>query len=314
MASSQVSGSIYTNFQALDRLHAEAEQHKPGAKKAAVQQFESLFVEMMLKSMRQATPQGGLLNSRRIRFFQSMMDHQVALDMARKQGVGLQPILMRQLGLTASAQSSNANAKTKPLIPQARALPLPNARIAAAPQQLSGSSPKSATAQDDWQPASAAAFVRDIWPYAKKAAGQLGVAVKAIIAQAALETGWGQHTMKRPNGASSYNLFGVKAGKHWQGARVHVPTVEYKHGEAVRQRASFRAYDSIADCFQDYVNLIRNHPRYEHAVASGDSVKAYAQALQQAGYSTDPNYAAKIEAIVNSDMLGGSGAALKNSL
>ncbi len=311
-------GSIYTNFQALNRLEAQAQHHDPAATKAAVQQFESLFIEMMLKSMRDATPKGGLFSSGRVRFFQNMMDHQVALDMARHHGVGLQPMLMKQLGGAAkpatAASKASAPARTamaaRPLVSMKT---LPNIVDTAAGAPVVPAAGVAATpVQGEWPPKSASDFVKAVLPYARQAAHKLGVAARAIVAQAALESGWGKHTMRRPDGATSYNLFGVKAGHRWQGATVRVPTVEYKNGRAVRERADFRAYGSLAACFHDYVNFIQSHPRYHEALVSGSDPVAYVHALQKAGYATDPHYAAKIEAILNSGQLDAAG--LKNSL
>lgn len=133
----------------------------------------------------------------------------------------------------------------------------------------------------------------------------MGVPPRALIAQAALETGWGQHVIRHANGRSSYNLFNIKAHGGWQGGRVRVPTLEYRGGVAVREFAEFRAYDSPAAAFRDYAELLRGNPRYADVLRAGDNETAFARALEAAGYATDPRYAEKIERILGGDPLSG---------
>jgi flagellar protein FlgJ len=134
-------------------------------------------------------------------------------------------------------------------------------------------------------------------PHAERAAREIGVDPHALLAQAALETGWGKSVPCNSNGDCSYNLFGIKATGQWSGATVNVPTLEFEEGIAVRKAERFRAYDSPADSFRDYASLIRNNPRYENALGAGNDVVTFASALQQGGYATDPNYARKIVAV-----------------
>jgi flagellar protein FlgJ len=143
----------------------------------------------------------------------------------------------------------------------------------------------------------AADFVRQLWPHAQKAARELGVDAKTLIAHAALETGWGKFVPCNPDGTCSFNLFGIKAGSRWQGASTAVNTLEYEGGVAVKKRASFRTYDSAADSFRDYASFIKNSPRYAAAVGAGGNSAAFASALQQGGYATDPLYATKLAAV-----------------
>lgn len=309
-----VTGSIYTDFQALRRLHTAAEQHAPGAAREAVQQFESLFVGMMLKSARAATPGGGLLDNKSVKLFQGMLDQQVAVDLSRRGSIGLQPLIMRQLGLTAETgtkpgRSTGAFAAPSPApaghpLPRAGegsqiTPPLPWGRGGARMLPLTSPHPPlRAAANPPWRPESQLDFVRDLWPHAVAAGRQLGVNPRVLVAQAALETGWGQHVIQRPDGSSSYNLFGIKTGHAWDGEHVNVPTVEYRNGVAVRETAGFRAYSSLDDSFQDYVRLIQGNPRYRQAAQAADP-SAYLRALQTAGYATDPHYADKIEAILH---------------
>jgi flagellar protein FlgJ len=140
-------------------------------------------------------------------------------------------------------------------------------------------------------------FVAQLWPHAKAAAEELGVDPRMLIAHAALETGWGKSIPCNPDGTCSFNLFGIKAGSRWQGPAVGVNTLEFEGGVAVQRRASFRAYDSPADSFRDYASLIKNSPRYAAVLGRGNDAAAFANALQQGGYATDPNYANKLTAV-----------------
>lgn len=146
-------------------------------------------------------------------------------------------------------------------------------------------------------------FVATVWPHAERAAARIGIAPETLVAQAALETGWGSHIMSRGDAGSSYNLFGIKADARWQGERVSVTTTEYRDGVVNRERASFRAYDSLGESFDDYVNFLQNNPRYREALDQTRDPAAFTLALQEAGYATDPAYAAKIQRIMASDTL-----------
>jgi flagellar protein FlgJ len=144
---------------------------------------------------------------------------------------------------------------------------------------------------------SKADFIRTYLPHAERAAEQLGVDPHALLAQAALETGWGKSVPCNAAGECSFNLFGIKAGERWSGASVNVPTLEFEEGIPVRKVERFRAYDSPADSFLDYARLIANSPRYGDALGAGDDVASFASALQQGGYATDPRYADKIVSV-----------------
>lgn len=147
------------------------------------------------------------------------------------------------------------------------------------------------------------AFVADVWPHAQAAAAELGVDPRMLVAQAALETGWGRSVMRGPDGKPSHNLFGIKATGGWQGAAVAQGTVEFRGGVMQRERASFRAYGSVGESFADYVRLVRDNPRYREAVAAGTDGARFAEALERAGYATDPQYAEKLKAIAGGPTL-----------
>ncbi len=284
--------STYTDFQGLNKLKAAAREQTPAAKIEAAKQFEALFIQMMLKSMREATPHNSLFGSSQERLYQGLYDHQMALNLAQGRGMGLRTMIEKALGVTGGSVSPSS-------VAAATVVSLRNAAANAA--QASAAQTEVAqnqTAGADWPPASPQAFVDAVLPYARAAAEKIGVTPAVLVAQAALETGWGKHVPTAADGTSSNNLFGIKAGKDWSGAQVSVPTVEYRDGVASRERASFRAYHSVAASFADYAKLISQHPRYQQALAKANDPAAYLAGLQHAGYATDPAYAAKIGAIL----------------
>jgi len=146
-------------------------------------------------------------------------------------------------------------------------------------------------------------FVKQVLPTIQRAAESLGVSPRGLLAQAALETGWGQRMPRNADGTPSLNLFGIKAGDSWSGARATATTVEFKGGVAVSQRSAFRAYGSIQDSVQDFTNLLQGSPRYRDAVAAGGNAQAYVAAIGGSGYATDPQYANKLNGILNGDTL-----------
>lgn len=277
--------TFYADPQALAGLKTEARTQSPEAIKEAAKQFESLFTQMLLKSMREANKSFGgdsLFGSDQADFYQNMFDDQIAMQLSNGKGLGLAEVLIRQLAGTGSGLGA-------PGVGQSGAadelLPTPDAR--------------SPTPSHGPIANSRADFVRQLWPHAQQAARQIGVDPHALLAQAALETAWGKAVPCTTQGECSFNLFGIKAGSQWSGATVNVPTLEFEDGLPVRKVERFRSYESPADSFRDYARLIRNNPRYEHAVGAGSDVDAFASALQDGGYATDPNYARKIVAVAH---------------
>jgi flagellar protein FlgJ len=272
----------YTEFGALARMRAQARDQSPEALRAVAQQFEALFLNMVLDSMRQATPQDGLLDSDETGLYQQLFDRQIALNASKGRGLGIADMLVRQLSRD---------------LPQAAA-GVPDAAPAAAPQAAAGSG-----AAVPFNPATPEDFVRQVLPHARQAAQKLGVHPLAIVAQAALETGWGARMPRNADGSPSFNFFGVKAGPGWNGARAVTTTIEFEQGLAVRRTEAFRSYPDLAAAFDDYAELVRGSPRYADALAAGADPHRYAAGLQAAGYATDPAYARKVSAIIESDRL-----------
>jgi flagellar protein FlgJ len=286
---------VYTDFSGLAALKARAREDQDAALDQVSRQFESLFLQMMLKSMRDASLGGGLMDSKQSEFYRDMYDKQIAVDMAQTHGIGLADVLKRQLGGGISAPYGGLSPEEyigMPIQVSPSGKATPGAGESGAPRE------KAATMKFDGSPES---FLDQLWPVAEEAAAKLDLAPEALLAQAALETGWGRHVMQQHQGDSSHNLFGIKADSRWQGDKVHVSTLEYRDGVALNTRANFRAYGSFEESFSDYVDFVQQNPRYRAALSKTDDPEAYFSALQEAGYATDPAYADKIKRILDSE-------------
>lgn len=282
---------MYSDFNGLASLRAGAAAQKPEALAETARQFEALFVQMMLKSMRDAS---AVLGEDRDTTYEEMFDRQIAMEMTREKGMGLADVMLQQL---AGRAPSDAGRRTTPETPLH--LP-PMARLGAA---ASTRSTPRLPAYRDFRPESPEDFIRGIWAYAQRAAHRLGTEARALIAQAALETGWGEKMMRNTDGTNSNNLFGIKADHRWQGDRLAVRSVEYTDGTPRRQTSQFRSYSSLAEGFADYVDFLQNNPRYGFNERMKLDANDYVRRLQSAGYATDPKYAEKIQGIMNSNRL-----------
>jgi peptidoglycan hydrolase FlgJ len=254
----QVDAHDFKQFAALRRASAD----DPKALREVARQFESIFTKMMLEGMRSASFGDPLFGSDQADMYQGMMDDQMAVQLSSGRGIGLADMLFRQLSHGQGAQ-----------VPATEEAP-----------------PTGSASVDDDQRRN---FVSQMLPHAEAAARELGVDPRAVIAQAALETGWGT---SQPGGSSN-NFFGIKAGASWQGERVSADTTEFTGGIAGSERAQFRAYGSVAENMGDYVRLLRDNPRYAAALNTGSDVHAFGSALQKGGYATDPAYADKLAAV-----------------
>lgn len=281
--------AVYTDFQGLRQLEVGAKERTPEATREAARQFEALFVQMMLKSMRDAN---AVLAEERDTTYEEMFDRQIALELSREKGIGIADLLMRQLGGTDDSSDEST-------IDQA----LLHNRIATRPAETAATTANAmdtASGRQDFRPGSPEHFLEKIWPLAERAAEDLGIDPRAVAAQAALETGWGQHLIRDAKGVSGNNLFGIKADRRWNGEQVKVSTLEYESGVPKRKNALFRAYQNLQEGFDDYVNFLRSNPRYEGALKVGRNAADFAVSLQRAGYATDPSYADKINGIMQS--------------
>jgi flagellar protein FlgJ len=289
--------NTWTDLSGFGALRQSAQSDAKSALPAVAKQFESIFTQMMLKSMRDASPGDGLGDSEAGNAWRDMFDQQLSVNLSQGNGLGIAQMLMRQLG---GASSSGAADSAKSDDWQQRLGSAANAAKSAGAEVVK------------WLPQDAQAFVKELAPYAQKAAEKLGVSVRAVLAQAALETQWGKHMPSHSNGDTSNNLFGMKAGSSWDGGKVSVPTLEFEDGVAVHRRAQFRSYDNPGESFNDYAQLIADNPRYAKALNHGEDVVGFARGLVSGGYATDPSYAQKIVAIANSPAMKDALAALKN--
>jgi flagellar protein FlgJ len=322
------SAFVYTDLQGLAGLRHQARQQSPEAIREAAQQFEAVFIQMMLKSMRAASAsEGGILDNDQSRLYHELFDQQIALSMARQGRLGIADLVARQLG------AEEASTPPRPTSPPIAGDPLAalrqveriRARVTMPAATTANTATRPPPADPDgvrarypvedapYEPSSPAAFVRRMWPHAQNAARRLGVAPEVLIAQAAHETGWGKSVPRFADGRTSHNLFGIKAHRGWEGERVVNSTLEFANGTAVRLRDGFRAYGSYAESFEDYVSFLRVNPRYTEALKQAPDGPAYLRALQRAGYATDPGYARKIESILNGPVLESALGLLKSA-
>lgn len=278
---------IYTDFSSLAKLKKEAKDKTPEAIKAVAKQFESVFVGMMLKSMRQVKLADGILDSSQSDFYRDMYDQQLSIHLSGEQGMGLADVIERQL----TPDSKNNVVKAQGIADYERRRLINHA---AKNSQSSVEIESMITDLKNHSIVSVEDFVNQLRPYAEQASKKLGVDANILLAQSALETGWGKSVIKMSDGTSSFNLFNIKAGKSWDGEQAKVETLEYKEGIAKKEVSGFRVYESYQQSFDDYVDFIKTNPRYSNAIKMAENVEQYMHELQQAGYATDPNYADKV--------------------
>jgi flagellar protein FlgJ len=298
----------------IGELRQSAKANDPAALKTAATQFEAMFINMMMKSMRDATPQDGMLDSQQSKMYTTMLDQQTSQNLA-KRGTGLADVLIRQLSQATQLQATQlqALAPAGPAGPEAPGVAASPLAALSTLSTLSTSSTSSARSVLQTVPAPAAtrtqaphvrAFQEKLAAHAQEASRTTGIPAKFMLGQAALESGWGKHEIKGRDGATSHNLFGIKAGANWTGKVAEAVTTEYVNGVAQTSVEKFRAYDSYADSFKDYAKLITGNKRYEKVLASAGDASSFAQGLQRAGYATDPNYAAKLTRIIKHSLVG----------
>ncbi len=332
----------YNDIQGLEVLKSGARKDDPKALRAVAQQFESMFISLIMKSMRDATDvmESDLENSYQTKFYRDMYDQQMSLTVSQEGGFGLADVLYEQLmesqhparpdlynidvkSLKESIRPilpvHQLDAKTQAMIDQLSAnvadLPVENVNAVKVEKSVNQSGFADAAADDSMtadmaaiNPKGKAAvfespedFINTLMPIAEKVAKPLNLDPKIMLAQAALETGWGRYVIHDENGKTSNNFFGIKADSRWQGDSALTKTHEYIEGKRLSVTAPFRAYRSAEESFSDYVDFIQNSQRYAAATQSADQPEQYAKALRQAGYATDPNYAEKIIRIANSE-------------
>ena len=314
----------FTNPQGLAALRGAGDT--PETRRAVAKQFESLFLGLMIRQMRQASSviEGGLIDNDRLEMQQSLFDEQLALTLASGRGIGLADALMREFGGPGAPIGSDAVAAGRAYgiagfggtgTGAALAVDTSPAVTAATDEDrpliaTDGLSPSMRALHESRALASGLPedFVAALWPHAERAAARLGTVPEVLVAQAALETGWGRSVPRNQYGESSMNLFGIKAGGDWKGPRAIVSTLEFVNGVPERRREPFRMYRNVAEAFDDYVAVLESRPRYSQALGTR-SAADYAEALQRGGYATDPDYAKKIIAILARGLPGRGEAA-----
>ena len=302
--SNDLSSKFALDTKGMGDLKQSAKAGSPEALKGAATQFEAMFINRMMKSMRDATPQDELTGSEQSKMFTGMLDQQMSQNMA-KRGVGLADMLIRQLssqptGMQAQALAigGDQNLRTSPAMPEARNA----AQMMSTPGALLAPSNVTHASSGRVQAPHVRAFQQKLAGHAEEAERTTGIPAKFMLSQAALETGWGKREIRNQDGTSANNLFGIKAGPGWKGKVATAVTTEYVNGVPQTRVEKFRAYDSYADSFKDYAKLITNNPRYEKVLANAKDATGFAQGLQNAGYATDPQYAAQLGKIIRNNL------------
>lgn len=279
--------------QSLNELKAEAGQDPAANIRPVARQVEGMFVQMMLKSMREALPKDGVFSSDSTRLYTSMYDQQIAQQMTAGKGLGLAEMMVKQM-----TEGQAQPADDAPQVPMKFSLEtVTSYQNQALTQLVRKAIPRATESNDELLSGDSKDFLAQLSLPAKLASQQSGVPHHLILAQAALESGWGQRQIRRENGEPSFNIFGVKASGSWKGPTTEITTTEYENGEAKKVKARFRVYSSYLEALSDYVGLISRNPRYA-AVTAAATAEQGAQALQNAGYATDPNYARKLTSMI----------------
>ena len=312
--------TVYSDLQGLQSIKQLGQVNENAALAEVSKQFESILVNMMLKNMRSATnvfSEGSYLGGDQVAFYQEMLDDQWSVELTRGKGLGFAEPMSRQLGgephplnkesrqlggehsVNNNSGSSSAAMSIEQILAGARITQQRNAFVAPANSDSALNTPL-ATINVRFE--SPEAFVTELYDSAEQAASKLGVAPSTLLAQAALETGWGQHLPSSKDGQHGFNLFGIKADDRWSGPVTPVETLEYYDGQPIKVNASFRRYDSFEQSFNDYVDFVSSQSRYQPALEKATDAAGYIQALQNAGYATDPKYAEKVQDILKRDV------------
>ena len=278
----------------LDRLRQQAVNGEEGSEqealKAAAKQFESIFTSMLFKSMRDANSsfKSDMLNSQNEQFYRQMLDDQMSSELSASGSLGLADMIVAQLSAGQGSDQQESKVRQEGFDP-ALERPKYSKKVDRADRQES-------VAKFAAQPVSfdsPESFVASMSPYAEKAARALGVDSSLLLAQAALETGWGSKMVKNSLGNSN-NLFNIKADRSWKGDKVATQTLEFHGKTAVKEQASFRSYANFEESFNDYVKFLNENPRYQTALQHQGSSENFIKGIHSAGYATDPNYADKV--------------------
>lgn len=298
-----MSDKLAFDSKALDSLRHSSRDNSPESIKAAATQFEALFLNMMMKSMRQASGgEGGMFDNEQSRMYTSMMDQQLSQKMASR-GIGLADAMVRQM--TNSAMSQVVQSEEMQAVPMG-GLGAINQYVQQQKNSLQADQILASTGSIESNSSArhVQEFTQKLGPHAELASQTSGIPAKFMLGQAALESGWGKKEIRSMDGTTSHNVFGIKANSGWKGKTVDALTTEYVNGVAYQKVEKFRAYDNYSEAFKDYAKLISDNPRYQNVMQSGGNAMQFAQALQKAGYATDPQYAQKLNKVIQQSFNG----------
>ncbi|HZZ10493.1 MAG TPA: flagellar assembly peptidoglycan hydrolase FlgJ [Paraburkholderia sp.] len=307
------------DVQGFAKLSAQAKASPEAGMKMAAQQFDAVFTQMMLKSMRDATPQDGPFDSHDSATFTSMMDQQMSQQLSQK-GIGVADAMLKQMMRNQGLQTGSSTGAAGGLAGMANALgggsggdegqtaalnalakaygnAQANGQLAMGKGYSANSALTPALKGDGTSP-KVDAFVDKLAAPAQAASAATGIPARFIIGQAALESGWGKSEIKKADGSTSHNVFGIKATGDWTGKTVSTVTTEYINGKPQRVVEKFRAYDSYQEAMTDYASMLKGNPRYAQVINSSHDVNGFANGMQRAGYATDPHYAKKLMSIM----------------
>ena len=282
MAALDTSNALAGDSRSLDALRRQAKESPKEAVRQAATQFEALFMNMLMKSMRDSLPKEDVMGSESARTYTGMLDQQLAQKLSGK-GLGLADMMVKQLERNQKAAPGKAAGTS--------ATPALADKLRAANTEAARAGDSAASAPQ--------AFVNKMVGEAREVARESGIPAHFMLGQAALETGWGKREIRAADGSNSHNLFGIKATRDWKGSTVDAVTTEYVNGVPRKQVEKFRAYASYADSFRDYAKLVSKSPRYAEAARETGSAAVFAQRIQSAGYATDPAYAEKLTRVIN---------------
>ncbi|QCP47797.1 flagellar assembly peptidoglycan hydrolase FlgJ [Trinickia violacea] len=295
-----LSNRFALDTQGFDALRAQVNASPQAGLKMAAQQFDAVFMQMMLKSMRDATPEDSPLDSNDTKQFTSMLDQQLSQQMSSK-GIGVADMMLKQLMRNSGMQvgaGNEGNSAALDALTKAFANAKANGSLSSSNTQYSANSALTPPLRGNGASQKVDAFVDKLAAPAQAASEATGIPARFIIGQAALESGWGKSEIKKADGSTSHNVFGIKATKDWTGKTVSTLTTEYVNGQPHRVIEKFRAYDSYQDAMTDYAKMLKDNPRYASVMNSSHDATSFAHGMQRAGYATDPHYAKKLISIM----------------
>ncbi len=298
--------NVYTEMSSLKALKGQVKAGDQEAIEKVAKQFEAIFLQMMLSGMRKTVQVDEEYGNDKAMYY-DLFDKQVAMNLSERGGIGLAKLMMAQPGIADKLTNTAGRVPDGlPAVSNMATSKTADADMIIQPHNETNSDTiKKAQAEHAGiKFGSPVEFMQTVWNVASDVITKNGFDPKVLIAQAALETGWGKHIAKTVKGDSSFNLFGIKSGRQWQGDEVIANTLEFKDGAMYQSREGFRSYNSIRESVKDYIDFVKGNQRYQHALKNLQDPEAYMKSLQQAGYATDPHYSSKVLKIMNSKEFG----------